>query len=148
MVCNTLREAAIVLAENMATKHDQCISVNVVPEVIREGSVLRELCEADPRLILCIKTLHLKVENYGMWANLILHVEYTDTFSSSVVRIESVSELREAAMYTAGLHRRDLLIVYPVHLYREIQGEKSNLLGSYQLLNCYVSGLSSETKQV
>ena len=73
MVCNTLREAAVVLAEQMATKRGQSISVNVMPEVIREGSVLREICEADPRLILCIKTLQFQVENYGMWANLILH---------------------------------------------------------------------------
>ncbi len=35
MVCNTLRAAASVLAEHMATKRDQSISVNVMPEVIR-----------------------------------------------------------------------------------------------------------------
>lgn len=148
MVCNTLREAAVVLAENMATKRDRSISVNVMPEIIREGSVLHEICEADPRLILCVKTLQLQVEDYGMWAKWILHVEYTDILPSSVVRIESISELREAAIYAAGLHRRDLLIVYPVHMYEQIQGEKSRLLESYQLLNCYVSGLLSETKRM
>ena len=148
MVCNTLREAAVVLAEQMATKRGQSISVNVMPEVIGEGSVLREICEADPRLILCIKTLQFQVENYGMWANLILHVEYTDSLSSSVVRVESISDLLAAATYAASLHRRELLIVYPVHLYGQIQKEKSSLLESYQLLNCYVSGLSSETKRV
>ena len=148
MVCNTLREAAVVLAENMAAKRDQNISVNVVPEVIREGSVLHEVCEANPRLLLCIKTLQFWVENYGMWANLILHVEYTDRLSSSVVKVESISDLREAATYAAGLHRRDLLIVYPVHMYEQIQEEKSSLLKSYQLLNCYVSGLSSKIKRV
>lgn len=148
MVCNTLREAAVVLAEQMATKRGQSISVNVMPEVIGEGSVLREICEADPRLILCIKTLQFQVENYGMWAKLILHVEYTDTIASSVVRVESISDLREAATYAAGLHRRDLLIVYPVLMYEQIQGAKSSLLESYQLLNCYVSGLSSETKRL
>ena len=83
-----------------------------------------------------------------MWAKLILHVEYTDTLSSSVVKVESVSELREAAIYAASLHRRDLCIVYPVHMFEQIQGEKSSLLESYQLLNCYVSGLSSETKRM
>ena len=148
MVCNTLREAAVMLAEQMATKRGQSISVNVMPEVIGEGSVLREICEADPRLILCIKTLQFQVENYGMWANLILHVEYTDSLSSSVVRVESISDLRAAATYAASLHRRELLIVYPVHLYEQIQKEKSSLLESYQLLNCYVSGLFSETKRV
>ena len=148
MVCNTLREAAFVLAQNMATTRNLSISVNVMPEVIREGSVLHEVCEADPRLIFCIKSLHLEAENYGKWAKLILHVEYTDILSSSVVRVESVSELRAAATYAAGLHRRDLLIVYPVHIYGQIQGEKSSLLESHQLLNCYVSGLTSETKRV
>lgn len=148
MVCNTLREAAVVLAEQMATKRGQSISVNVMPEVIGEGSVLCEICEADPRLILCIKTLQFQVEYYGMWANLILHVEYTDSLSSSVVRVESISDLRAAATYAASLHRRELLIVYPVHLYGQIQEGKSSLLESYQLLNCYVSGLSSEIKRV
>lgn len=148
MVCSTLKEAAVVLAKNMATKRDQNISVNVLPEVIREGSVLHEVCEADPRLILCIKTLQLQVENYGMWANLILHVEYTDSLCSSVVKVDSISDLREVATYAAGLHRRDLSIVYPVHMYEKIQEEKSSLLESYQMLNCYVSGLSSETKRV
>lgn len=81
MVCNTLRAAASVLAEHMATKRDQSISVNVMPEVIRGGSVLHEVCEADPRLILCIKTLQLQVEDYGLWAKLILHVDYTDILS-------------------------------------------------------------------
>lgn len=148
MVCNTLRAAASVFAEHMATKCDQSISVNVMPEVIREGSVLHAVCEADPRLILCIKTLQIQVEDYGLWAKLILHVEYIDTLSSSVVKVESVSELREAAIYAASLHRRDLCIVYPVHMFEQIQGEKSSLLESYQLLNCYVSGLSSETKRM
>ena len=148
MVCNTLRAAASVLAEHMATKRDQSISVNVMPEVIRGGSVLHEVCEADPRLILCIKTLQLQVEDYGLWAKLILQVEYTNTLSSSVVRIESISELREATIYAASLHRRDLLIVYPAHLHEQIQGKKSNLLESHQLLNCYVSGLSSEIKRM
>lgn len=148
MVCSTLREAAAVLAENMAMKRDQSISVNVMAEIIREGYVLQEVCEADPRLILCIKTLRFQVENYGMWAKLMLHVEYTDTIASSVVRVESISDLREAAIYAAGLHRRDLVIVYPFLLYEQIQGAKSSLLESYQLLNCYVSGLSSETKRV
>ena len=41
-----------------------------------------------------------------------------------------------------------MLIVYPVLIYKQIQGAKSSLLESYQLLNCYVSGLSSETKRV
>ena len=72
MVCNTLRAAASVFAEHMATKCDQSISVNVMPEVIREGSVLHAVCEADPRLILCIKTLQIQVEDYGLWAKLIL----------------------------------------------------------------------------
>lgn len=148
MVCNTLRDAAIVLAENMATKRSQSISVDVMPEIIKEGSVFHEVCEADPRLILCIKTLQLQIENYGMWAKLILHIEYTDNVASSVVRIESVSDLRKAAIYAADLHRRDLLIVYPVLMYEQIQGAKSSLLESYQLLNCYVSGLSSEIKRV
>lgn len=148
MVCNTLRSVASVLAEHMATKHDQSVSVNVMPEVIREGSVLHEVCEADPRLILCIKTLQLQVEDYGMWAKLILHVDYTDILSSSVVKVESISELREVAIYAASLHRRDLHIVYPARMYEQIQGEKSSLLESYQLLNCYVSGLSSETKRM
>lgn len=146
MVCNTLREAAVVLAENMETKRSQSISVDVMPEIIKEGSVLHEVCEADPRLILCIKTLQLQIENYGMWAKLILHIEYTDNIASSVVRVESVSDLRKAAIYAADLYRRDLLIVYPVLMYEQIQGAKSSLLESYQLLNCYVSGLSSETK--
>ena len=96
MVCNTLRSAASVLAEHMATKRDQSVSVNVMPEVIREGSVVPKVCEADPRLILCIKTLQLQVEDYGMWAKMILHVDYTDILSSSVVKVESISELREA----------------------------------------------------
>lgn len=148
MVCNTLRAAASVLAEHMATKRDQSISVNVMPEVIRRGSVLHEVCEADPRLILCIKTLQLQVEDYGLWAKLILQVEYTNTLSSSVVRVESISELREATIYAASLHRRNLLIVYPAHLHEQIQGKKSNLLESHQLLNCYVSGLSSEIKRM
>lgn len=148
MVCSTLREAAVVLAENMAMKRDQSISVNVMPEIIREGYVLQEVCEADPRLILCIKTLRFQVENYGMWAKLMLHVEYTDNLCTSVVRVDSISDLREAATYAAGLHRRDLLIVYPVLMYEQIQEVKGSLLESYQLLNCYVSGLSSETKRV
>lgn len=148
MVCNTLRSAASVLAEHMVTKRDQSVSVNVMPEVIREGSVLSEVCEADPRLILCIKTLQLQVEDYGMWTKMILHVDYTDILSSSVVKVESISELREAAIYAASPHRRDLHIVYPAHIYEQIQGEKSSLLESYQLLNCYVSGLASETKQM
>lgn len=148
MVCNTLRAAASVLAEHMATKRDQSISVNVMPEVIRGGSVLHEVCVADPRLILCIKTLQLQVEDYGLWAKLIIQVEYTNTLSSSVVRVESISELREATIYAASLHRRDLLIVYPAHLHEQIQGKKSNLLESHQLLNCYVSGLSSEIKRM
>lgn len=148
MVCSTLREAAVVLAENMAMKRDQSISVNVMPEIIREGSVLQEVCEADPRLILCIKTLRFQVENYGMLAKLMLHVEYTDNLCTSVVRVDSISDLREAAIYAAGLHRRDLLIVYPVLMYEQIQEVKGSLLESYQLLNCYVSGLSSETKRV
>lgn len=148
MVYTTLREAAVKLAENMATKRNLSISVDVMPEVVREGSVFHEVYESDPRLILCIKTLQLQVENYGRWANLILHIEYTDNLSSLVVRVESVSELREAATYAAGLHRRDLLFVYPVHIYGEIQEEKTNLLKSHQLLNCYVSGLSSEIKRV
>ena len=148
MVCSTLREAAVVLAENMAMKRDQSISVNVMPEIIREGYVLQEVCEADPRLILCIKTLRFQVENYGMLAKLMLHVEYTDNLCTSVVRVDSISDLREAATYAAGLHRRDLLIVYPVLMYEQIQEVKGSLLESYQLLNCYVSGLSSETKRV
>lgn len=148
MVCSTLKEAAVVLAENMAKKRDQNISVNVMPEVIREGSVLHEVCEADPRLILCIKTLQLQIENYGMWAKLTLHVKYTDNLCSSVVKVDSISDLREASTYAADLHRRDLHIVYPVHIYEQIQDEKSNLLESSQLLNCYVSGFSSETKRV
>lgn len=148
MVCNTLRDAAIVLAENMATKRSQSISVDVMPEIIKEGSVFHEVCEADPRLILCIKTLQLQIENYGMWAKLILNIEYTDNIASSVVRAESVSDLQKAAIYAADLHRRDLLIVYPVLMYEQIQGAKSSLLESYQLLNCYVSGLSSEIKRV
>ncbi len=148
MICSTLREAAVVLAENMAMKRDQSISVNVMPEIIREGYVLQEVCEADPRLILCIKTLRFQVENYGMWAKLMLHVEYTDNIASSVVRVESVSDLQEEAIYAVGLHRRDLLIVYPVLMYEQIQEVKGSLLESYQLLNCYVSGLSSETKRV
>lgn len=148
MVCKTLKEVAVVLANNMAMKRNRHISVNIMPEIIREGSVFHEICETDPRLIFSIKTLQFQVENYGMWANLILQVEYTDILSSSVVRVESVSELREAAMFAANLHRRDLPIVYPVHLYRQIQEVKSSLLESHQLLNCYVSGLSSETKRV
>ena len=108
MVCNTLRAAASVLAEHMATKRDQSISVNVMPEGIRGGSILHEVFEADPRLILCIKTLQLQVEDYGLWAKLILQVEYTNTLSSSVVRVESISELREATIYAASLHRRDM----------------------------------------
>lgn len=148
MICNTLREAAVVLAENIATKRSQSISVDVMPEIIKEGSVFHEVCEADPRLILCIKTLQLQIENYGMWAKLILNIEYTDNIASSVVRAESVSDLQKAAIYAADLHRRDLLIVYPVLMYEQIQGAKSSLLESYQLLNCYVSGLSSETKRV
>lgn len=148
MVCSTLREAAVVLAENMAMKRDQSILVNVMPEIIREGYVLQEVCEADPRLILCIKTLRFQVENYGMLAKLMLHVEYTDNLCTSVVRVDSISDLREAATYAAGLHRRDLLIVYPVLMYEQIQEVKGSLLESYQLLNCYVSGLSSETKRV
>lgn len=148
MVCSTLREAAVVLAENMAMKRDQSISVNVMPEIIREGYVLQEVCEADPRLILCIKTLRFQVENYGMLAKLMLHVEYTDNLCTSVVRVDSISDLREAATYAVGLHRRDLLIVYPVLMYEQIQEVKGSLLESHQLLNCYVSGLSSETKRV
>lgn len=148
MVCSTLREAAVVLAENMAMKRDQSISANVMPEIIREGYVLQEVCEADPRLILCIKTLRFQVKNYGMWAKLMFHVEYTDNLCTSVVRVDSISELREAATYAAGLHRRDLLIVYPVLMYEQIQEVKGSLLESHQLLNCYVSGLSSETKRV
>ena len=139
MVCNTLRSAASVLAEHMATKRDQSISVNVMPEVIRGGSVLHEVCEADPRLILCIKTLQLQVEDYGLWAKLILQVEYTNTLSSSVVRVESISELREATIYAASLHRRNLFLVYPAHLHEQIQRKKSNVLESHQMLNCYVS---------
>lgn len=148
MICNTLKEAATVLAENMATKRDRSISINVMPEVIREGFVLHEVCEADPRLILCIKTLQLQVENYGMWVNLILRVEYTENLSSSVVQVESISDLREAAAYAAGLHRRNLCIVYPVHMHEQILREKDYMLESYQLLNCYVSGFSSETKRM
>lgn len=64
------------------------------------------------------------------------------------MRVESISELREATIYAASLHRRNLLIVYPAHLHEQIQGKKSNLLESHQLLNCYVSGLSSEIKRM
>ena len=77
MVCNTLKDAAIVLAENMATKRCQSISVDVMPEIIKEGSVLHEVCEADPRLILCIKTLQLQVEDYGMWAKPVSYTHLT-----------------------------------------------------------------------
>lgn len=148
MVCSTLREAAVVLAENMAMKRDQSISVNVIPEIIREGYVLQEVCEVDPRLILCIKTLRFQVKNYGMWAKLMLHVEYTDNLCTSVVRVDSISDLREAATYAARLHRRNLFIVYPVYMFEQIQSEKSSLLESYQLLNCFVSSFSSETTRM
>lgn len=148
MVCNTLREAAALLAEDMATKRASDVSVNVASELIREGSVFHELCEADPRLILCIKNLQLSVENYGMWAKLMLHVEYTENLCATVVKIDCISDLRETAVYAAGLHRRDLLIVYPVHMHEAIQSEMRQLLDDHQMLNCFVKGFTSETKRV
>ena len=57
MVCNTLREAAAMLAEDIATNRAPVVSVDVTPEIIRDGSVFHEVWEADPRLILCIKNL-------------------------------------------------------------------------------------------
>ena len=147
MICNTLREAAVLLAEDMASKRNQNITVNVNPRIIREGSVLHEICEADPRLILCIKSLWFQVEDYGKWAKMALHVEYTDNLCSSVVMVNCISDLRDAAIYAADLHRRDLFIVYPVHMYDGIQIEMKQQLESYLFLNSFVSGFSSETKR-
>ena len=150
MVYSTLKEAAVVFAENMVNKREHRISVNVMPDVIRDGcsSVLYEVCEADPRLILSIKTLQIQVENYGIWATLILNVEYTDNLCSLVVKVDSISDFREAAVFAAVLHRRELFIVYPDHMYEQIQDEKSSLLESHHMLNCYVSGLSTVTNRV
>ena len=148
MVCNTLREAATLIAEDMATKRASVVSVDVTPEIAREGSVFHEVCEADPRLILCIKNLQIQVENYGMWAKLILHVEYTENLCATVVKIERISELRETAVYSAGLHRRNLLVVYPIHMHEAIQNEMRQLLDNRQMLNYFVTGFTSETKQV
>ena len=43
MVCNTLRAAASVLAEHMATKRDQSISVNVMPVRTSKSSIPNRL---------------------------------------------------------------------------------------------------------
>lgn len=148
MVCNTLREAAAMLAEDIATNRAPVVSVDVTPEIIREGSVFHEVWEADPRLILCIKNLQLQIENYGMWAKYILHVEYTENLCATVVKVDHISELRETAVYAAGLHRRNLLIVYPVHMHEMIQSEMMQSLDDYQMLNCFVTGFTSDTKRV
>lgn len=148
MVCNTLREAATLIAEDMATKRASDISVKVTPEMIREGSVFHEVCEADPRLILCIKNLQLQVENYGMWAKLMIHVDYTENLCATVVRVDRISELWETAVYAACLHRRNMLIVYPVHMYESIQREIRQLLDTHQMLNCFVAEFTSETKRI
>lgn len=148
MVCRTLDEAAKLLALNMSEERNAAITVNVVPEVLEEGSVLQAVCETDPRLILCIKNIDIKYEYYGMWAIMSNHVIYTDYRTSMIEIVDSVSGFLNAAYYAAGLHRRDFPIVYPIHMHEVIQNEKKGMLESPQFLNCFVSGFRSETKRI
>lgn len=148
MIYRTLNEVARILALNMADRRDSMLSVNVMPEVLRAGFILQAVCEIDPRLILCIDNMQVRVENYGLWVKMIVHITYTDSQCVSIARVDSVSNLLKTVCYAAELHRRDLSIVYPIQMYEAIQKEGKKMLESYQLLNCFVSGFYSETKKI
>lgn len=148
MICKTLSEAAGILAVKMSDRRDSMISVNVMPEAFEEGSVLQAVCEADPRLILCVKSIQVRSENYGMWATMVVQITYTDNQCTSIAKIDSISDLLEVACYAVGLHRRDFPIVYPIHMYGAIQKEAKRMLESHRFLNCFVTGFNSETKKI
>lgn len=148
MICKTLKEVARILVINMSDRRDSVISVNVMPQVFGEGSVLQMVYETDPRLILCIENMQVQAEYYGMWATMVVHITYTDNWCASITKVDSVSDFFKAAYYAAGLHRRNFSIVYPIHMYEAIQKEGKRMLEAHQFLNCFVSGFSSETKRI
>ena len=148
MICKTIEEAVEILAAKMDEKKEAVITVNVMPEVLMAGAVLQAVCKADPRLILCVSSLQVRTEHYGMWSSLVAHVSYTDFIPSSISRVESISEFHNAAYHAACLHRREFVIVYPTYMYDMIQNANKGVLELPQFLNCYVAGVNSEIKRI
>lgn len=148
MIYKSLEEAAGILATKIVEERASVIKVNVIPEVLKTGSVLQAVCEADPRLILCVSSLRVRTEHYGMWSGLEVHISYTDFSPASISRIDIISDYYNAAYHTACLHGRKFAIVYPMHMYEMVQEANKGLIESPQFLNCFVSGVSSEIKRI
>lgn len=147
MVYQTLTDASRMIASCMAAQQS-LITVQVLPKIIEEGSILQRVCEADPRLLLCIKNMQIRIKKLEKWMNLSIKVDYTGTLPSTVIKIEEKKDLQEAAYQSATLHRRDFPIVYPTHMHDIILKETKLMLESHRFLNCFVTGFRSETKKI
>ena len=128
MICKSIEQVAEVFAIKIAERKEDVITVNVMQEVLGGKSVLQAVCEADPRLILCISSMRIRSEHYGRWSALEAHISYTDLSPTSISRVDSVSGFQGAAYRAASIHGRELAIVFPNHMYESIQEAKNKLL--------------------
>lgn len=148
MICKTIEEAVGILVTKIVEERAAVITVNTMPDVLKAKSVLPAVCEADPRLILCISSLQIRTEYCGMWSRLEVHISYTDFSPASISKVDSISDYYNVAYHAACLHSREFAIVYPTHMYEIVQETSKGVLELPQFLNCFVSGVSSEIKRI
>lgn len=137
------KAVAIRVAENRVTQ----IRVRMRPDVVLDKPISCYLYEVDPRLLPCIKDVHIHMEKTPRDSYCVLRFQYTDILPSAVTVIRTIPDLQEATYRAVSLHRRSMAIVYTENLHEKINTSMEQTLKSPRFLSCYIAGYTAEVKK-